>query len=209
MCARDGAHEQDDRHHHQPRCDDGRGETDLPLRVKQPTTSCGQHEHESSKCLREQPAVLEPRVVEVRARAELEHQQPMSSRHIMVADRYLPRLRRARVGHAGTVCVAPDASAARLQRAGAARPGGPADAQARNRRQTLLRWPSPGGLRRPSLSLAFRAKAGAAAPLVRAKRAETVRGATNDVRARRTVVSLRSGRWTDAPQRQSARRWPR
>jgi hypothetical protein len=75
MRAGDRPHEQDDREHHQPRCDDRRREADLPLGVQNPATGGHEHQEEGSQQLREQPPVLQLRIVELRARAELEHQQ--------------------------------------------------------------------------------------------------------------------------------------
>jgi hypothetical protein len=72
--ARDGAHEQDDREHHQAGRDDGRGEADLSLGVQEPTAGGDEHQHERPQQLREQPAVLELGLVEVIARTELERQ---------------------------------------------------------------------------------------------------------------------------------------
>ena len=75
MRAGDSAHEQDDRHHHQPRCDDGRSERDLALAVKQAPARGDEHEHERAEQLGEQAAPLEPRVFELGLGAELQGEQ--------------------------------------------------------------------------------------------------------------------------------------
>ena len=76
--ARDRAHEQDDRQHHQPGRHHRRGEADLALGVQQPAAGRHEHEHERAEQLREQPPVLEARILELLPRAELERQQPLS-----------------------------------------------------------------------------------------------------------------------------------
>ena len=57
--AGDGAHEQDDRHHHQPGRDDRRSQADLPLSVEDPSPSRDEDQHERPQQLREQPPILE------------------------------------------------------------------------------------------------------------------------------------------------------
>ena len=86
MRARDGAHEQDDRQHHQPGRDDRRREADLALGVKDPAAGGDEDEHERAQQLREQPAVLERRIVEVLAVPELEHQQVMGTLRVVDYD---------------------------------------------------------------------------------------------------------------------------
>ena len=75
---RDRAHEQDDRHDHEARRDDGRCEADLALADQDPAAGRDEHQKERSEQLREQPAPFEPRVVPLLARAELEL-QPVSN----------------------------------------------------------------------------------------------------------------------------------
>lgn len=86
MRARDGAHEQDDREHHQPGRDDCRRQADLPLGVQDPAARGDEHEHERAQQLREQPAVLELRIVEIIAITELEHQQMLGPLRVMDHD---------------------------------------------------------------------------------------------------------------------------
>jgi hypothetical protein len=72
--ARDRAHEQDDRCHHQARRDDRGIQADLPLRVQQAAARSGQHQREGTKQLREQPPPFLARVVEILTPAELERE---------------------------------------------------------------------------------------------------------------------------------------
>ena len=71
MGARDGAHEEDDRHDHESGGDDRGGQADLPLRVQEAATSRDEHEQEGAEQLREQPAPFELRVVPVLTGTEL------------------------------------------------------------------------------------------------------------------------------------------
>jgi hypothetical protein len=58
-------------------------EADLPLGVQDPTPGRDQHQHERPQQLGEQPAVLQLRIVELRARPELERQQTLSPREVV------------------------------------------------------------------------------------------------------------------------------
>jgi len=72
MRPRHGAHEQDDREHHQPGCDDrGRG-ADLPLGMQQAAAGGDEHDHEGVQQLGEQPAILEAGILELLARPEFD-----------------------------------------------------------------------------------------------------------------------------------------
>ena len=75
MGARDRAHEQDDRHDHQPGGDDGCSQTDLALAVEDPAARGHEHQHEGAKQLGEEPSPLQARVVELSFGTELERQQ--------------------------------------------------------------------------------------------------------------------------------------
>ncbi len=82
MRAGDGAHEENDRHDHEPGRNDRRGEADLALAVKEPAAGGDEHEHEGAEKLREEPAPLQARVVELGLGAKLESQQLPRSRNI-------------------------------------------------------------------------------------------------------------------------------
>ena len=86
MSAGDGAHEQDDRQHHQPGRDDRGGEADLALGVQEPAAGGDQHQHERPEQLGEQSAVLEFGIVEVRPRPELERQHMLSPLQVVGHD---------------------------------------------------------------------------------------------------------------------------
>jgi hypothetical protein len=54
--------------------------------VKDPAARSDKHEHERPQQLREQPTVLEPRIVEVLAVPELEHQQVVGTLRVVDRD---------------------------------------------------------------------------------------------------------------------------
>ena len=80
MSTGDGAHEEDDRHDHQPGRDHSRGQADLALGVENPPARGDEHEHERPEHLREQPAPLQARIVELGLGAELEREQMLGAR---------------------------------------------------------------------------------------------------------------------------------
>jgi hypothetical protein len=84
--AGDGAHEQDDRQHHQAGRDHGGREADLPLPMQDPAAGGDQHQHERPQQFGEQPPVLELGIVEVRTRTELHHQQVMGPLRVVGRD---------------------------------------------------------------------------------------------------------------------------
>ena len=69
--------------HHQPGRDDRRGQADLALGVQQPAAGGDQDQHERAQQLGEQPPPLEPRIIEVLPRPELERQQVLRAGHVM------------------------------------------------------------------------------------------------------------------------------
>ncbi len=91
MCARHRTHEEDDRHHHQTGRDDRCGQTDLALGVQDATASGDKYQHERANELREQPAVLKGRILELTARSKLEHPEVPRTRSVV------PREGRTRV----------------------------------------------------------------------------------------------------------------
>ena len=78
--AGDRAHEQDDRHHHQARGHDRRGEADLPLRVQKPPARGGQDQREGAQQLRKQPPPLLARIIEVLTVPELKQEYVVRAR---------------------------------------------------------------------------------------------------------------------------------
>jgi hypothetical protein len=78
--AGDRAHEQDDRHHHQARGHDRRGEADLPLRVQEPPARGRQDQREGAQQLRKQPPQLLARIIEVLTVPELQQEYVVRAR---------------------------------------------------------------------------------------------------------------------------------
>ena len=72
--AGDGAHEQDDRHNHQPGRHHGGGQADLALAVEDPAAGGDEHQEEGAEQLREEPPPLQAGIVELGLGAELERE---------------------------------------------------------------------------------------------------------------------------------------
>src|SRR5450755_1939143 len=109
MRARHRPHEQDDRHHHQPRRYHRGGQTDLALGVQDATARGDKHQHERAKEFREQPAVREARIIELISRSELEH--PKMPRTPRVVRRKGRALVVGTAGHTTSVSLRPVSSA--------------------------------------------------------------------------------------------------
>ena len=80
--ARDGPHEEDDGHDHEPRGADGRGAADRAVGGRPHHRASGTHQHEEERAeeLREEPPPLMAGIVEVRPGPELQAQKPASLR---------------------------------------------------------------------------------------------------------------------------------
>ena len=70
----DRAHEEDDRHDHEPGGDHGGGQADLALADQDPAPGGDEHQEEGPEQLREEPAPFALGVVPFLPRAELERQ---------------------------------------------------------------------------------------------------------------------------------------
>ena len=80
MGTRDSAHEQDDRHDHEPWGDHGCSEADLTLAVEDSTAGGDEHEREGAEHLGEQPPPLQTRIIEIGLGPELEGEQVLGPR---------------------------------------------------------------------------------------------------------------------------------
>ena len=96
-------HEQDDRHHRQARRHDSRGQGDLTFGMKQPAAGGREDEQKRPQQFAEQPAIPEPRVLELLPRAELQREPMLSPLLVTRPDRY--RLAIAHVDTAAGRCL--------------------------------------------------------------------------------------------------------
>lgn len=103
MSAGHRPHEQDDRHHRQARRHDSRRQADLTFGMEQPTAGGREDEQKRPQQFAEQPAIPEPRVLELLPRAELQSDPMLSPLLVTHPDRY--RLAIAHVHTAAGRCL--------------------------------------------------------------------------------------------------------